>query len=389
MEISARLRLKLLAGAAFTALGACGGGGSSSTPSAVTPPPPPPPPPPVTEGQLKNRFASNFVVGAAIEASQIAAGSTDAAILASQFSSITAENLMKPYALAPTEGTYTFEQADALVAFAQANGIAMRGHALLWHRATPDYFFQGTPAEVKTRLQKYITDVVTHFKGKIYAWDVVNEAVTDDGSVATAPYRNSNWYQAAGNSKDYIDWAFEAARAADPDVKLFLNDYNTELPDKRTRLLAIVKDMIDRGIPIDGVGHQHHLQMSSDFNEALKAVDDVDAMFPALINHITELDISVYSDPGSCFSSGTGCAASYGSSVPDSVTRDQAQRFRDLFTGYAERPSVTSVSLWGVTDDASWLNNYPVTRPNHPLLYDADRNAKTAFQAVSDPDFVI
>jgi endo-1,4-beta-xylanase len=161
------------------------------------------------------------------------------------------------------------------------------------------------------------------------------------------------------------------------------------LPGKRSRLLAVVKDLIDRGIPIDGVGHQHHLQMSSDINEALKAVDDVDAMFTGLENHITELDISVYSDPGECFSSGTNCAASYGTNVPESVTKDQAQRFRDLFTGFAARPSITSVSLWGLTDDASWLNNYPVNRPNYPLLYDGNRNIKTAFQAVSDPNFVI
>jgi len=253
----------------------------------------------------------------------------------------------------------------------------------------PCYFFEGTPADVKARLKKYVTDVVTHFKGKIYAWDVVNEVVTDDGSASTAPYRNSNWYQAAGNSKDYIGWAFEAARAADPDVKLFINDYNTELPGKRSRLLTVVKDLVDRGIPIDGVGHQHHLQMSSDISEALKAIDDVDAMFTELENHVTELDISVYSDPGECFSSSTNCAVSYGSNVPENVIRDQAQMYRDLFTGFATRPSVTSVSLWGITDDASWLNSFPVTRPNYPLLFDADRNVKTAFQAVSDPNFAI
>ena len=388
MDVSARTRLKLLLGAASFALGACGGGGSSPTPAAVVPPPPPPPPV-AADGALSGRFKDNFVVGAAIGTSQISAGSTDADILAKQFSSITAENLMKPGALSPTEGVYDFTEADALVSFAEANGIAIRGHALLWHRATPDYFFQGTPAEVKTRLQKYVTDVVTHFKDKIYAWDVVNEAVTDDSSAATAPYRNSNWYQAAGNSKDYIDWAFEAARAADPNSLLFLNDYNTELPGKRTRLLAVVKDIIDRGIPIDGVGHQHHLQMGSDFDEALKAIDDVDAMFPGLVNHITELDISVYSDPGECFSAGTNCAASYGNTLPDSVNREQAQKYRDLFNGFAARPSVTSVSTWGLTDDASWLNTFPVNRTNYPLLYDKDRNIKTAFQAVTDPDFVI
>ncbi|MEP3890960.1 MAG: endo-1,4-beta-xylanase [Hellea sp.] len=338
---------------------------------------------------LKGRFKDNFLVGAAIGTAQIATGSADADILSSQFSSITAENVMKPEALSSQEGVYTFADADALVTFAESNGITVRGHSLLWHRATPDYFFEGTPAEVKTRLQKYVTDVVTHFKGRVYAWDVVNEVITDDGSAPTAPYRDSNWYKAAGNSKDYIDWAFEAASAADPDVLLFLNDYNTELPGKRSRVLAVVKDLTERGIPIDGVGHQHHLQMSSNVGEALKAIDDVDAMFTGLINHITELDISVYSDPGECFESSTNCAVSYGNTVPESVIKDQAQKYRDLFNGFASRPSVKSVSLWGLTDDASWLNNYPLKRPNYPLLYDGDRNIKRAFEAVSDPEFVI
>jgi len=391
MNINARLRLKLLAGAAFFALVGCGRGKELPLSSAAVVPllPPSPSPPTAADGALKGQYESNFLVGAAIGLAQIQSETEDADILVKQFSSITAENIMKPQSLSPAEGVYNFADADALVNFSEANGIAIRGHTLLWHRQTPDYFFQGTPIEVKDRLQKYITDVVTHFKGKVYAWDVVNEVVTDNGSDITAPYRNSRWYQAAGNSKDYIDWAFEAARAADPDTKLFLNDYNTETSGKRTRLLAVVKDLIDRGIPIDGVGHQHHLQLSSNVDQALKAIDDVDALFSGLINHITELDISVYSDPRECFSSGENCATSYGDNVPESVINDQAQMYRDLFTGFAARPSVKSVSLWGLTDDASWLNGFPVERPNYPLLYDKDRKVKKAFQAVSDLNFVI
>ena len=389
MDISARHRLKLLAGGAFLALGACARGDETAPKPAVVVSPPTISPPTATDGVLRGQYETNFLIGAAIGLAQISSEVEDSNILTKQFSSITAENIMKPQSLSPAEGIYNFTDADALIAFAEANGIAVRGHTLLWHRQTPDYFFQGSTSEVKARLQKYITDVVTHFKGKIYAWDVVNEAVTDNGSDMASPYRDSRWYKAAGNSKDYIDWAFEAARAADPDAQLFLNDYNTELPGKRNRLLAIVKDLIDRGVPIDGVGHQHHLQMSSDVNQALKAIDDVDAMFSGIINHITELDISVYSDPGECFSSNENCAASYGDNLPESVIRDQAQMYRDLFTGFAARPSVKSVSLWGLTDDTSWLNSYPVERPNYPLLYDKNRKFKKAFQAVSDPSFVI
>lgn len=319
--------------------------------------------------------------------SQLASGQAEAQILTDQFNSITAENVMKPEALSPVEGQYTFDQADTLVAFAEANNIQLRGHTLLWHRATPDYFFQGTPAEVKARLQKYVTDVVTHFKGKVYAWDVVNEAISDDDG-ATAPYRNSNWYQAAGGA-DYIDWAFEAARAADPDVKLYINDYNTELSGKRARFLQVVKDLKDRGIPVDGVGHQMHIQAATPAADVLAAIDAVDDQFMGLENHVTELDISIYSDPGSCFASQTNCAPDYGSDIPQSVIDDQAEKYRTIYNGFAMRPSVTSVTTWGVTDAQSWLNSYPVNRTNAPLLFNREREAKKAFRAVVDAEFEI
>ena len=392
MDLSARDRLRLLlGGVAATALNACGGGGgSSASPSAVIPTPPITPPPTgytPPEGVFRNAFANNFVVGAAIGSAQITTGSLDEAILSSQMSSITAENLMKPDALAPIEGEYTFEAADSLVDYAQANGMEVRGHALLWHRATPDYFFEGTPMQVRARLEQYVTDVVTHFKGRVLAWDVVNEVISD-GEGGTVPYRDSNWYQAAGGP-DYIDWAFNAARAADPDALLFINDYNTELSGKRGRLLGVVQDLIDRGVPIDGVGHQMHLQEAGSAEDALAAIDAVDAMDAGLINHITELDISIYNDPGSCFESQTGCAVDYGANVPAAAIRNQAQKFRDLYIGFSARPSITSVTTWGVSDAQSWLNSFPVNRTNYPLLFDRDREAKTAFRAVVDPSFVI
>ncbi|GHB01596.1 hypothetical protein GCM10009069_25610 [Algimonas arctica] len=392
MNFTARDRLKLLGGVAAIALGACGGGASVSRPVSVVPPTPVPPiPPTVTytpaRGVLRDKFRNKFLVGAAVTPAQVAEGQTEADILKDQFNSITAENVMKPGALAPTEGSYTFEAADRLLTFAQANTIALRGHALLWHRATPDYFFQGTQDEVKARLEKYVTDVVTHFKGKVYAWDVVNEVISDDDG-ATAPYRNSNWYQAAGGA-DYIDWAFEAARKADPDALLFINDYNTELTGKRARLLQVVKDMQDRGIPIDGIGHQMHIQAATPVADVLAAIDDVDNQFMGIINHVTELDISIYNDPASCFKNQTNCAADYGNNIPQTAVDDQAQKYRDLYNGFEARPSVTSVTTWGVSDAQSWLNGYPVNRTNAPLLYNRDRAAKKAFRAIVEPDFEI
>lgn len=392
MTFTARDRLKLLAGAASLALSACGGGGTTTVRAPVSAPPPPPPQPVATPftpatGAFRNKFNGRFVVGAAIEPSQIAAGQADADILRDQFGAITAENVMKPGSLAPTEGVYTFAAADSLLAFTEANNMTLRGHTLLWHRATPDYFFQGTRAEIKARLEKYVTDVVTHFKGKVLAWDVVNEVISDDNG-GTAPYRDSNWYKAAGGA-DYIDWAFEAARKADPDALLFINDYNTELSGKRGRLLQVVKDLQDRGIPIDGVGHQMHIQAATPVADVLSAIDDVDNQFMGLVNHVTELDISIYNDPGSCFDTQTNCAADYGTNVPQSVIDDQAQKYRELYAGFAARSTVTSVTTWGISDAQSWLNSFPVNRRNAPLLYDRDRAAKTALRAILEDDFQI
>ena len=158
MEFTARDRLKLLTGAAALTFGGCGGGSAGSNSPVVTAPTTPTVPSTPTPyspaiGAFREKFQSRFVVGAAIAPAQIAAGRTEADILTQQFSSITAENVMKPDALSPSEGTYTFDEADALLSFAQDNNIALRGHTLLWHRATPDYFFEGPPNDVKARLQ--------------------------------------------------------------------------------------------------------------------------------------------------------------------------------------------------------------------------------------------
>jgi endo-1,4-beta-xylanase len=388
--LNARDRLKFLAGgAAFAFTGCGGGGGSSPTPSApvvVTPVTPTPTAFQPSPGQFRDNFAGKFEIGAAIQTLQIEAADPDGQILVDQFNSITAEYQMKPEVIAPTEGVFDWSAPDALVDFAEANGFAIRGHALLWHQATPDYFFDGTPAEVRARLETYITEVVSRYKGRIFAWDVVNEVITDDNNAAD-PYRRSNWWNASGGNADYIDWAFQAARAADPDCKLFINEYSTELSAKHGRYIEVITDLKNRNIPLDGVGHQMHLNVNSPAVNALSALDAIDNLFLGLDQHVTELDISVYSDPGSCFASQTNCDADYAGAVPPSVTTGQAELYRSLFEGFATRASVTSVTLWGISDALSWLNTYPVTRTNAPLLWDREREAKDALQAILDPNF--
>ena len=413
---------KILVGTLTTLLVACGGGGGDNGGSF------PPPaggggggnlPDPASAPALKTTLAAkfgvvNFPIGAAIEPASTTSA-TDSAILIKHFSSITAENAMKPDTVWPSiPGTSpaqpaaspNFVPADALMAFANANNMRVRGHTLLWHQTAPTWFFIGdinNPASYRAALQlhlfTYIDTVMRHFPD-VYAWDVVNEVASDTPNAAN-PYRtDSVWYQAylkSGNGGDYVRDAFEIAisvRAAmgknSGNMKLMLNDYNTELPGKRANVMAIVQSLVTAGVAIDGVGHQFHLQLDADVSQVTAALTAVEAISPNLVNHVTELDVSIYADPGSCYSGRTipPCLADYGANPPQTVLSQQATLYRALFNAF-NRPSVTSVSLWGVADNHTWLNTFPVTRTNRPLLFDTVGNPKWAFWTVVDPAIVV
>lgn len=340
---------------------------------------------------LRNKFANEFVIGAALSSFQVQNGDISAALAESQFNSLTPEFELKPDVIAPVEGQFNFDGADRLVDWALGNGMEVRGHALLWHEATPAYFLQGSRADIRTRLETYIATVVDHFKDRIRIWDVVNEVVSVDlfnGNNGIGPDRRTEWFDAVGNA-DYIDWAFLAARAADPDALLFINDYETENAQKRGWMLEIIQRLQDRNVPIDGVGHQMHLQPDSDIVSALEAIDDVDNQFMGLINHVTELDLSAYQNPGTCWESGTNCEADIGPNPPAELLQFQARQMRALFNGLKARPSVESVTTWGVIDSDSWLNEVPVERFNYPLLFDRAGEPKPAFLAITDDDYEI
>ncbi len=357
---------------------------SSSSSSSVLPDP-------ATAPALKTTFAGKFKVGMAIEPARLNE-SISRTILEKHANSIVAENVMKPHAISPSEGVYNFTEADKLITFAQANGMEVRGHALLWHASAPDWFFAGDATSptykdtVRKRLEDYITTVCTHFKGKVVAWDVVNEVASDNSGET---YRNSRWYQIFGN--DYIEYAFRAAKLADPDVKLFINDYGTEDPLKLARLMNIVQTMLDRGVPIEGVGHQFHINSywppAGNVTAALDAAKN-----KRLINHATELDISIYNDPGSCYGTpSTGCIAQVnpGSAQYNNHLRVQASKYRELFNLFAARTDIESVTMWGVADDHTWLDSFPVARKNYPFMFDTTGRPKNSFWAVVDPAFVI
>jgi endo-1,4-beta-xylanase len=302
-----------------------------------------------------------------------------------------------------------YAAGDAFAAFAADNDVGLRCHTLLWHQTAPSWFFAGDTsnpvnyrATVQQRLRDYIRTVMAHWPD-CYAWDVVNEVATDTPN-ASNPYRtDSPWYIAysvgGADGSEYVRDAFlfaTQARAAmgrsDSNLKLMLNDYNTEVAGKRANVLRIVQDVMNAGTgaDIDGVGHQFHLGINADVTQVTAALTAVEDLGANLVNHVTELDVSIYNDPGTCFSQRTipPCAADYGASPPQTVLSDQARLYHALFNAF-NRPSVTSITLWGVTDASTWLNTFPVNRTNRPLLFDTNGDPKWAFWAVVDPNIAI
>jgi len=393
----------------------CGGGGDTSFPPA-TGGGGPTLPDPASAPALKTVLEPNYLVGAAIAPASTTDG--DQVLLIKHISSITAENVMKADTLRPSmagnpdsPAPFNYAPADTLVAFAQANNIKMRGHTLLWDVTTPAWFFAGCSASpagclpnVRTRLHDYIRSVVMHFGDKVYAWDVVNE-VTANTQNAANPYRTDNtWYEiylAAKNAganvqpQDFIEDAFryadEARTAAGRDssnLKLIINEFGTEDAGKRANLLLIVQDLMNKGVPIDGVGHQFHIRVNANAADLTAALVAVENLGGGLVNQVTELDVNIYADPPSCFQSGTGCIPNYGANPPLAVLSQQASLYRALFTAF-KRPSVQSVTLWGLADNKTWLNDPALGRVNRPLLFDTDRQPKWAFWAVVDPTITL
>jgi len=394
-------------------LAACGGsgGGGSSSPPPPTPPTQNPPPPSTpqlpdsaTAPALKDDFVGFFRIGAAIEPEQLD-NTADRALLLKHYSSLTAENAMKPDTIAPNDlatNLPSFDRAERIVDFATDNNMEVHGHTLVWHRTAPDWFFAGDTSDpnyrdtVALRLRQYITTIVDHFEGRVTSWDVVNEVTSDaPGQI----YRtDSPWYQAfsveGGDGREYIRIAFEAARAADPNATLLVNDYSTEFPEKLQKLLAVINYVEELGsVQVNGVGHQFHLQRSSTAASVEAALETVAGINK--LNRVTELDVSIYADPGECFSSQTvpPCQTDYGTNfanIPQSVVSEHARLYRELFAVFEDHDATLgTVTTWGISDAHTWLNFYPVNRTNRPLLFDTSGNPKLAFWAVVDSAFAI
>ncbi len=319
-------------------------------------------------------YHSYFDIGTAVSLKSIS--NETEPLLRKHFNSITCENEMKPIVIHPEENVFKFERADSIVNYAIKYDKKIRGHCLVWHEQVPDWFFYDKGKVVSKelllkRLQEHITTVVSHYKGVVYCWDVVNEAVDDD---STRIYRPSLWYQILG--EEYIEKAFEYAHAADPDALLFYNDYNSERPEKRERIYTLLKKLVDKSIPIHGVGLQGHWSV---YEPSEKDLEDAILRFSSLglIIHITELDISLYpweKMPRKMFPGEN-----------DTLTPDLEARFNEqyemVFRQFLKhRNVIKSVTFWGISDKYSWLNYYPVVkRRNYPLIFDRDMQAKPIF----------
>ncbi len=312
-----------------------------------------------------------FYMGVAIPTSFID-NQKKVTLIRRHFNSVTAENDMKWSNLQPTEGTFTFTNADKIVSFAQSNGMKVRGHCLCWHNQVPAWIFKDGQATasaelVLQRLRTHITTVMTHFKGKVYAWDVVNEAI-DDG---TAMYRVSQWYTICG--EDYILEAFRAARAADPDAKLFYNDYTAIDPVKRDKIHSLLVKLKEEDL-VDGIGLQGHWNISYPSNILINDALNKYKLLGLEIQ-ITEMDVSVYtsnSDPQSAYN--------------DNLAQKQSIEYSRYFNAFRTfKDAITGVTFWGLADDYTWLDNFPVAgRKNYPLLFDVNLDPKPAYFEVID-----
>ena len=338
---------------------------------------------------LKDAYKDYFTVGVAVNQMNVS-DADQIAIIKKQFNSVTAENDWKPGEIHPKEGVWNFEKADKIANFCRENGIKMRGHCLCWHSQFADWMFtdkKGKPVKKEVfyqRLREHIHTVVNRYKDVVYAWDVVNEAMADDGRpfefvdgkmVPASPYRQSRHFKLCGD--EFIAKAFQFAREADPDVLLFYNDYSCVDEGKRERIYNMVKKMKDAGVPIDGIGMQGHYNIYFPSEEQLeKAI----VRFKELVKHIhiTELDLRMNNESGGQLMFSRGEAKPQPAYMATLQT-DQYARLFKVFRKHAD--VIDNVTFWNLGDRDSWLGVN-----NHPLPFDENYRPKACYRAIRDFD---
>jgi len=334
---------------------------------------------------LKTVFKGDFLIGAALNMSQVEernASMTE--LIDRQFSTFTPENNMKAALIHPEWDRYNFEQADEIVSFASKHQLKVNAHCLIWHSQLPGFMRGMQDADsVRKYFTDHITTVAGRYDGKVYSWDVVNEALNEDGTM-----RRSIFQQKLGD--DYIVEAFRLAQKAAPHTQLYYNDYNIEHEKKREGVVALVKKIQAAGVRIDGIGIQGHWSAGHvPMEDIEKSILEFSALGVQVM--FTELDLSVLPSPRGHNTADVNQRAEYADQLnpyvgglPDSVQALLADSYSKLFQLFMKyHDKIGRVTFWGVDDGQSWLNGFPVRgRTNYPLLFDRLLQAKPAFYAV-------
>ena len=339
------------------------------------------------ETGLKDAYKDYFSIGVAVNMRNIA-NPEQIAIIKKDFNSITAENDMKPQPTEPAYGQFNWKNADKIANFCRSNGIKLRGHCLMWHAQIGEWMYKDEKGDLVSKeklfqnMKHHITAIVERYKDVVYAWDVVNEAISDGGwqggrrgmGEHPSPYRNSPLYQIAGD--EFIKKAFIYAREADPNVLLFYNDYNAADPGKRDRIYNMVKSMKEEGVPIDGIGMQGHYNV---YGPSMEDVDAALTKYSTIVKHIhiTELDIRANQEMG-----GQLNFSRDGGNISQVVKTLQEDQYARLFKVLRKHKDVVdNVTFWNLSDRDSWLG-----ARNYPLPYDENYKAKRVYSIIKDFD---
>jgi endo-1,4-beta-xylanase len=327
---------------------------STSTPLHTTPTAP---------GETLRALADRrgLAIGAAVDVTALRSDMSYAQTLAREFNILTAENVLKFGPLRPARDRFDFSAADELVQFAQNNNMQVRGHTLVWHNQLPDWLTQGffSREELSAILKKHIQTVVERYRGRVAAWDVVNEAVADNGQM-----RDTLWLRGIG--PNYLDLAFQWAHEADPQAKLFYNDYNGEgLGSKSDAIYRLLKDLLQRGVPVQGVGLQMHISLDSPPRAADIAANIQRLGELGLEVHITEMDVRARTP----------------ASAAD--LERQAAVYRSVLGACLDSPYCKAFVLWGFTDRYSWIPGF-FQGYGSALIFDEAFAPKPAYQALKD-----
>ena len=347
---------------------------------------------------LKQVYAGDFLLGTAVNDAIVSGEDASSQALAVRhFNAITLENAMKAEVLHPRPGEWDFAAADAFVEFGRRHGMFVVGHTLVWHNQTPDWFFRDEAGEALSserlaeRMRQYIETVAGRYAGKVQAWDVVNEQIGEDGR-----YRDTTWVRGIGDGDELMRLAFTYAAKYAPDTELYYNDFNAWRPEKVAGIVRMVKMLKDHGIRIDGVGIQGHWGLNFPSTAHVEAA--IDAYHAAGVKvMITELDIDVLplTREGQIIGQGMmhpqfqlpefkAYLDPYRDGLPPEVQQQLTDRYAELFALFHRKADkLARVAVWGVADDMSWKNGYPIPdRTNYPLLFDRERQPKPALDAV-------